>query len=203
MRPPCSTIGFVICTVLLPSLNSPLVVVATRQNATCLTATGQSAKGLNSGFGWAFAWADGAAASTSASSAAGLADASPQDRHASRARRVASVADSRSSPPRRPSSVRDCPRATDRGPRGARRRCYPPGAAKRALARALPLQRRGPVRREPSRAAAVSARLRREPRRSMAGAGFEPAKAEPTRLQRVPFDRSGTPPGPVSLGAGS
>ena len=30
----------------------------------------------------------------------------------------------------------------------------------------------------------------------MAGAGFEPAKAEPTRLQRVPFDRSGTPPGP-------
>jgi hypothetical protein len=29
----------------------------------------------------------------------------------------------------------------------------------------------------------------------MAGAGFEPAKAEPTRLQRVPFDRSGTPPG--------
>ena len=34
----------------------------------------------------------------------------------------------------------------------------------------------------------------------MAGAGFEPAKAEPTRLQRVPFDRSGTPPGAVSLG---
>ena len=32
-------------------------------------------------------------------------------------------------------------------------------------------------------------------RRDMAGAGFEPAKAEPTRLQRVPFDRSGTPPG--------
>ena len=31
----------------------------------------------------------------------------------------------------------------------------------------------------------------------MAGAGFEPAKAEPTRLQRVPFDRSGTPPGAV------
>lgn len=31
--------------------------------------------------------------------------------------------------------------------------------------------------------------------RNMAGAGFEPAKAEPTRLQRVPFDRSGTPPG--------
>ena len=29
----------------------------------------------------------------------------------------------------------------------------------------------------------------------MAGAGFEPAKAEPTRLQRVPFDRFGTPPG--------
>ena len=37
-------------------------------------------------------------------------------------------------------------------------------------------------------------------RRGMAGAGFEPAKAEPTRLQRVPFDRSGTPPGLVSLG---
>ncbi len=35
----------------------------------------------------------------------------------------------------------------------------------------------------------------------MAGAGFEPAKAEPTRLQRVPFDRSGTPPGAAdSLG---
>ena len=29
----------------------------------------------------------------------------------------------------------------------------------------------------------------------MAGAGFEPAKAEPRRLQRLPFDRSGTPPG--------
>jgi hypothetical protein len=28
----------------------------------------------------------------------------------------------------------------------------------------------------------------------MAGEGFEPSKAEPTRLQRVPFDRSGTPP---------
>ena len=37
-------------------------------------------------------------------------------------------------------------------------------------------------------------------RRDMAGAGFEPAKAEPTRLQRVPFDRSGTPPGAVSVG---
>src|SRR5439155_25831672 len=31
----------------------------------------------------------------------------------------------------------------------------------------------------------------------VAGAGFEPAKAEPTRLQRVPFDRSGTPPGRI------
>ncbi len=31
-------------------------------------------------------------------------------------------------------------------------------------------------------------------RRSLAGAGFEPAKAEPQRLQRCPFDRSGTPP---------
>src|SRR5205085_9733073 len=29
----------------------------------------------------------------------------------------------------------------------------------------------------------------------MAGAGFEPAKAEPTDLQSVPFDRSGIPPG--------
>ncbi len=28
----------------------------------------------------------------------------------------------------------------------------------------------------------------------MAGAGFEPAKAEPTDLQSVPFDRSGIPP---------
>jgi hypothetical protein len=28
----------------------------------------------------------------------------------------------------------------------------------------------------------------------VAGAGFEPAKAEPTDLQSVPFDRSGTPP---------
>ena len=26
------------------------------------------------------------------------------------------------------------------------------------------------------------------------GAGFEPAKAEPTDLQSVPFDRFGTPP---------
>ena len=29
----------------------------------------------------------------------------------------------------------------------------------------------------------------------MVGAGFEPAKAEPTGLQPVPFDRSGIPPG--------
>jgi hypothetical protein len=34
---------------------------------------------------------------------------------------------------------------------------------------------------------------------TMAGAGFEPAKAEPTRLQRVPFDRSGTPPGAMRI----
>ncbi|MEN9433854.1 MAG: hypothetical protein RLZZ422_1443 [Pseudomonadota bacterium] len=26
------------------------------------------------------------------------------------------------------------------------------------------------------------------------GEGFEPSKAEPTNLQSVPFDRSGTPP---------
>src|SRR6202008_5077395 len=32
--------------------------------------------------------------------------------------------------------------------------------------------------------------------RPMAGAGFEPAKAEPRDLQSRPFDRSGTPPGP-------
>src|SRR4051812_28105976 len=31
-------------------------------------------------------------------------------------------------------------------------------------------------------------------RRLVAGAGFEPAKAEPTDLQSVPFDRSGIPP---------
>ena len=30
------------------------------------------------------------------------------------------------------------------------------------------------------------------------GAGFEPAKAEPTDLQSVPFDRFGTPPGVVA-----
>ncbi len=36
----------------------------------------------------------------------------------------------------------------------------------------------------------------------MAGAGFEPAKAEPQRLQRCPFDRSGTPPGALSLTSG-
>ncbi len=29
----------------------------------------------------------------------------------------------------------------------------------------------------------------------MAGAGFEPAKAEPSDLQSDPFDRSGIPPG--------
>ena len=34
----------------------------------------------------------------------------------------------------------------------------------------------------------------------MAGAGFEPAKAEPRDLQSRPFDRSGTPPRPSSLG---
>ena len=32
------------------------------------------------------------------------------------------------------------------------------------------------------------------PTRPVAGAGFEPAKAEPTDLQSVPFDRSGIPP---------
>src|SRR3954453_23418533 len=32
----------------------------------------------------------------------------------------------------------------------------------------------------------------------MAGAGFEPAKAKPTGLQPVPFDRSGTPPRAVN-----
>jgi drug/metabolite transporter (DMT)-like permease len=34
-----------------------------------------------------------------------------------------------------------------------------------------------------------------EPESQVVGAGFEPAKAEPTGLQPVPFDRSGTPPG--------
>src|SRR3954467_4478787 len=34
-----------------------------------------------------------------------------------------------------------------------------------------------------------------QPRKEVVGAGFEPAKAEPTGLQPVPFDRSGTPPG--------
>jgi drug/metabolite transporter (DMT)-like permease len=33
----------------------------------------------------------------------------------------------------------------------------------------------------------------------MVGAGFEPAKAEPTGLQPVPFDRSGTPPGGTAV----
>ena len=33
----------------------------------------------------------------------------------------------------------------------------------------------------------------------MAGAGFEPAKAEPSDLQSDPFDRSGTPPEAPSL----
>ena len=36
---------------------------------------------------------------------------------------------------------------------------------------------------------------RRAEHGAVAGEGFEPSKAEPTRLQRVPFDRSGTPPG--------
>ena len=30
--------------------------------------------------------------------------------------------------------------------------------------------------------------------RKLVGAGFEPAKAEPSDLQSDPFDRSGTPP---------
>jgi hypothetical protein len=45
---------------------------------------------------------------------------------------------------------------------------------------------------EASRSAAIP---RDRWRPGMAGAGFEPAKAEPMRLQRIPFDRSGTPPG--------
>ena len=32
------------------------------------------------------------------------------------------------------------------------------------------------------------------PNKKVGGAGFEPAKAEPTDLQSVPFDRSGNPP---------
>src|SRR5690349_3256506 len=35
--------------------------------------------------------------------------------------------------------------------------------------------------------------------RGMAGPGFEPGMAEPVRLQRIPFDRSGIPPGALSL----
>ena len=31
------------------------------------------------------------------------------------------------------------------------------------------------------------------------GEGFEPSKAEPTDLQSVPFDRSGTPPNEPSI----
>ena len=36
---------------------------------------------------------------------------------------------------------------------------------------------------------------RAAPAKPMAGPGFEPGKAEPMRLQRIPFDRSGIPPG--------
>ena len=36
-------------------------------------------------------------------------------------------------------------------------------------------------------------------RQEVGGAGFEPAKAEPTDLQSVPFDRFGTPPTRCSL----
>jgi hypothetical protein len=36
-------------------------------------------------------------------------------------------------------------------------------------------------------------------RRKVVGAGFEPAKAEPTGLQPVPFDRSGTPPATAAV----
>jgi hypothetical protein len=32
------------------------------------------------------------------------------------------------------------------------------------------------------------------------GEGFEPSKAEPTDLQSVPFDRSGTPPARFNCG---
>src|SRR5829696_8159588 len=47
----------------------------------------------------------------------------------------------------------------------------------------------------PARATARGRCHRGRPKRSlMVGAGFEPAKAEPTRLQPVPFDRSGIPP---------
>ncbi len=35
------------------------------------------------------------------------------------------------------------------------------------------------------------------------GAGFEPAKAEPSDLQSDPFDRSGTPPRIFKVGAGT
>src|SRR5215213_6285244 len=37
----------------------------------------------------------------------------------------------------------------------------------------------------------------------MAGAGFEPAKAEPANLQSAPFDRFGIPPGRRTLILGS
>src|SRR6478736_463533 len=47
----------------------------------------------------------------------------------------------------------------------------------------------------------ASARLPAGPCRldQMGEAGFEPAKAEPLRLQRNPVDRLGTPPAPVSI----
>jgi hypothetical protein len=48
--------------------------------------------------------------------------------------------------------------------------------------------RRFPISRRASRVAC------RVAHRDMAGGGFEPPKAEPRRLQRRPFDRSGTPP---------
>ena len=71
MRPPCITIGFVIFTVLLPSLIARRWSWQRGRTPACLTPVGQSAKGKNSGFGWAFAWATGAAAIASASSAQG------------------------------------------------------------------------------------------------------------------------------------
>src|SRR5215217_686085 len=44
-----------------------------------------------------------------------------------------------------------------------------------------------------------SARLRTNHSHQMGEAGFEPAKAEPLRLQRNPVDRLGTPPAPTAI----
>jgi hypothetical protein len=105
---------------------------------------------------------------------------------------------SRSSPPSTPtrsrcSSRRACVLVPDRSPAGRPAAAAPSSTAEEAAA-GQAASRKNAGLRSRGLASARSIHSCRSLRRAMAGAGFEPAKAEPADLQSAPFDRSGTPP---------